>query len=217
MKKKLFFAGAGGQGALAIGQMIAKAAMEEGLEVTWLPSYGPEMRGGTANCTVVVSDRAISCPLINEADVLVVMNLPSLTKFQSMVVPGGKIFINSSLVPVTSDRKDCDVFEIPCNDIAHDLGNERASNIVMLSAILKETGIVKEETVREQIEKMFSGRTPNSSAAVLRSAVHSGSEYSCRSPASFATASSTSGEGGKGDSFVLSLMYFLSRGCSPGT
>ena len=139
MKKKLFFAGAGGQGALAIGQMIAKAAMEEGLEVTWLPSYGPEMRGGTANCTVVVSDRAISCPLINEADVLVVMNLPSLTKFQSMVVPGGK-------------------FEIPCNDIAHDLGNERASNIVMLSAILKETGIVKEETVREQIEKMFSGR-----------------------------------------------------------
>ena len=89
MKKKLFFAGAGGQGALAIGQMIAKAAMDEGLEVTWLPSYGPEMRGGTANCTVVVSDRPISCPLINDADVLVVMNLPSLTKFQS--TPTGTI------------------------------------------------------------------------------------------------------------------------------
>ena len=158
MKKKLFCAGAGGQGALAIGQMIAKAGMEEGLEVTWLPSYGPEMRGGTANCTVVVSDRPISCPLINDADILVVMNLPSLTKFQSMVVPGGKIFINSSLVPVTSDRTDVDVYQIPCNDIARDLGNERASNIVMLSAILKETGIVKEETMREQIEKMFSGR-----------------------------------------------------------
>ncbi len=113
MKKKLFFAGAGGQGALAIGQMIAKAAMDEGKEVTWLPSYGPEMRGGTANCTVVVSDRPISCPLINEADMLVVMNLPSLTKFQSMVVPGGTIFINSSLVPITSDRTDVKVVEVP--------------------------------------------------------------------------------------------------------
>ena len=151
MKKKLFFAGAGGQGALAIGQMIAKAAMDEGLEVTWLPSYGPEMRGGTANCTVVVSDRPISCPLINDADVL-------LTKFQSMVVPGGTIFINSSLVPITSDRTDVKVVEVPANEKAQELGNERASNIVMLSAILKETGIVKEETVRHQIEKTFSGR-----------------------------------------------------------
>ena len=136
MKKKLFFAGAGGQGALAIGQMIAKAAMDEGLEVTWLPSYGPEMRGGTANCTVVVSDRPISCPLINDADVLVVMNLPSLT----------------------NDRTDVKVVEVPANEKAQELGNERASNIVMLSAILKETGIVKEETVRHQIEKTFSGR-----------------------------------------------------------
>jgi 2-oxoglutarate ferredoxin oxidoreductase subunit gamma len=158
MKKKLFFAGAGGQGALAIGQMIAKAAMDEGKEVTWLPSYGPEMRGGTANCTVVVSDRPISCPLINEADMLVVMNLPSLTKFQSMVVPGGTIFINSSLVPITSDRTDVKVVEVPANEIASKLGNDRASNIVMLSAILKETGIVKEETIRHEIEKMFSGR-----------------------------------------------------------
>ena len=81
MKLKLFFAGSGGQGTLAIGQMIAKAAMDEGKEVTWLPSYGPEMRGGTANCTVVVSDKPISCPLINDADVLVAMNLPSLRKF----------------------------------------------------------------------------------------------------------------------------------------
>ena len=126
MKKKLFFAGAGGQGALAIGQMIAKAAMDEGLEVTWLPSYGPEMRGGTANCTVVVSDRPISCPLINDADVLVVMNLPSLTKFQSMVVPGGTLFINSSLVPETSNRDDIKVIEVPANEKASELGNERA-------------------------------------------------------------------------------------------
>ena len=98
--------------------------------------------------TVVVSDRPISCPLINDADVLVVMNLPSLTKFQSMVVPGGTLFINSSLVPETASRDDIKVIEVPANEKASELGNERASNIVMLSAIVKETGIVKEETVR---------------------------------------------------------------------
>ena len=158
MKKKLFFAGAGGQGALAIGQMIAKAAMDEGLAVTWLPSYGPEMRGGTANCTVVVSDRPISCPLINDADVLVVMNLPSLTKFQSMVVPGGTLFINSSLVPEKAKRDDIRVRYVPANDDAMALGNDKAANMVMLGAIIRETGIVEPDTVREEIRHMFSGR-----------------------------------------------------------
>ncbi|MDO4962058.1 MAG: 2-oxoacid:acceptor oxidoreductase family protein [Eubacteriales bacterium] len=158
MKKKMFFAGSGGQGALAIGQMIAKAGMEEGNEVTWLPSYGPEMRGGTANCTVIVSDKTISCPLINDADVLVAMNLPSLRKFESMVVPGGIIFINSSLVPETSTRTDVKVIEVPANEKALELGNDRAANIVMLGAILKETGVCKKDTIMHQMEKMFSGR-----------------------------------------------------------
>ena len=158
MKKKMFFAGSGGQGALTIGQMIAKAGMDEGNEVTWLPSYGPEMRGGTANCTVIISDKRISCPLINEADVLVVMNLPSLRKFESMVVPGGTIFINSSIVPETSSRTDVKIIEIPANDKAAEIGNPRAANIVMLGAILAETGCCKKETVQHQIEKMFSGR-----------------------------------------------------------
>jgi 2-oxoglutarate ferredoxin oxidoreductase subunit gamma len=158
MKKKMFFAGSGGQGALAIGQMIAKAGMEEGNEVTWLPSYGPEMRGGTANCTVIVSDKTISCPLINDADVLVAMNLPSLRKFESMVNPGGCIFINSSMVPETSSRTDVKVIEIPANEKAQELGNDRAANIVMLGAILAETGVCKKETIMHQMEKMFSGR-----------------------------------------------------------
>ena len=158
MKKKMFFAGSGGQGALAIGQMIAKAGMEEGNEVTWLPSYGPEMRGGTANCTVIVSDRDISCPLINEADVLVAMNLPSLRKFENMVVPGGCIFINSSMVPETSSRTDVKVIEVPANEKAIEIGNDRAANIVMLGAILAETGVCKKETIMHQMEKMFSGR-----------------------------------------------------------
>ena len=158
MKSKMFFAGSGGQGTLAMGQMIAKAAMEEGKEVTWLPSYGPEMRGGTANCTVVVSDKPISCPLVNECDVLVVMNLPSLLKFESMGAPGGLLVINSSMVPKKAKRTDIRVLEIPANEKAQELGNDKAANMIMLGAILKETGIVKAETIYEQMEKMFSGR-----------------------------------------------------------
>lgn len=158
MIKKLFFAGSGGQGALAIGQLIAKAAMEEGSEVTYLPSYGPEMRGGTANATVVISDKTISCPLINECDVLVVMNLPSLTRFEPMVKPGGLLFLNSSLIPEKAKRNDIHVVEVPCNDEAEKLGIERAANMVMLGAILKETGVVKFDTVYTELEHMFSGR-----------------------------------------------------------
>jgi len=158
MIKKLFFAGSGGQGALAIGQLIAKAAMEEGSEVTYLPSYGPEMRGGTANATVVISDKTISCPLINECDVLVVMNLPSLTRFEPMVKPGGLLFMNSSLIPEKAKRNDIHVVEVPCNDEAEKLGIERAANMVMLGAILKETGVVKFDTVYTELEHMFSGR-----------------------------------------------------------
>ena len=158
MKQKMFFAGSGGQGTLAIGQMIAKAAMEEGKEVTWLPSYGPEMRGGTANCTVVVSDKPIACPLINDADVLVVMNLPSLRKFESMLVPGGLLIINSSVVTEKATRRDIRVMEIPANEQALELGNDKAANMVILGAILKETGVVSMATVREEMRAMFSGR-----------------------------------------------------------
>ncbi|MBE7005180.1 MAG: 2-oxoacid:ferredoxin oxidoreductase subunit gamma [Ruminococcaceae bacterium] len=158
MLKKMFFAGSGGQGALAIGQLIAKAAMEEGSEVTYLPSYGPEMRGGTANCTVVVSDKPISCPLINECDVLVVMNLPSLIRFEPMVKPGGLLFVNSSLVPEKPKRSDIRTVEVPANDEAQKLGIDRAANMVMLGAILKETGVVRFETVYRELEHMFTGR-----------------------------------------------------------
>ena len=158
MKSKMFFAGSGGQGTLAIGQMIAKAAMDEGKEVTWLPSYGPEMRGGTANCTVVVSDKPIACPLINDADLLVVMNLPSLLKFESMVRPGGLLIVNSSLVPEKAKRDDIRVLYIPANEKAVELGNDKAANMVMLGAILKETSVVEMDTIREQMRHMFSGR-----------------------------------------------------------
>ena len=158
MKCRMFFAGSGGQGTLAIGQMIAKAAMEEGREVTWLPSYGPEMRGGTANCTVVVSDQPIRCPLIDEADVLVVMNLPSLLKFEPMVVPNGLLFINSDLVPQEPKRSDLRVHKIAVNTEAQKLGSDKAANIIMLGAILAETNLVKKETIEYELEQLFSGR-----------------------------------------------------------
>lgn len=155
---KLFFAGSGGQGILLMGQMIAYAAMGENKEVTFLPSYGPEMRGGTANCTVVVSDKAIGSPLIFEADALIVMNPPSLTKFESLLKPNGKLFINTSLVDLKPTRTDIDVINVPANDIATDLGNARAANIVMLGAIVKETGVVSSEAMDKVLEKIFSGR-----------------------------------------------------------
>ena len=158
MKCRMFFAGSGGQGTLAIGQIIAKAAMEEGREVTWLPSYGPEMRGGTANCTVVVSDQPIRCPLIDEADVLVVMNLPSLLKFEPMVVPNGLLFINSDLVPQEPKRSDLRVHKIAVNTEAQKLGSDKAANIIMLGAILAETNLVKKETIEYELEQLFSGR-----------------------------------------------------------
>ncbi|MBO4677423.1 MAG: 2-oxoacid:acceptor oxidoreductase family protein [Oscillospiraceae bacterium] len=158
MKCRMFFAGSGGQGTLAIGQIIAKAAMEEGREVTWLPSYGPEMRGGTANCTVVVSDQPIRCPLIDEADVLVVMNLPSLLKFEPMVVPNGLLFINSDLVPQEPKRSDLRIHKIAVNTEAQKLGSDKAANIIMLGAILAETDLVKKETIEYELEQLFSGR-----------------------------------------------------------
>ena len=158
MKQKMFFAGSGGQGTLAIGQMIAKAAMDEGREVTWLPSYGPETRGGTANRPVVAAGKPLACPLINEADLLVVMNLPSMLKFESPVAPGGRLIVNSSLVPEKAKRGDIRVCYIPANDDAMAIGNDKAANMVMLGAIIRETGIVEPDTVREEIRHMFSGR-----------------------------------------------------------
>ena len=159
MKQKMFFAGSGGQGTLAIGQMLAKAAMDEGKEVTWLPSYGPEMRGGTANCTVVISpDKPVSCPLIYEADDVVVMNLPSLIKFESLVKPGGNLFVNSSMIEQKATRDDINVYYVPANDIAMQLGNARTANTVMLGALVSVAPVVPVEMIYKIMEKTFSGR-----------------------------------------------------------
>ena len=156
---KLFFAGSGGQGVLTMGQMLTYAAMYADMNATWLPSYGPEMRGGTANCTVVISpEKPVSCPLIYEADDVVVMNLPSLIKFESLVKPGGNLFINSSMIEQKAIRDDINVFYVPANDIAMRLGNARAANVVMLGAMILETPVVPVEMIYKIMEKTFSGR-----------------------------------------------------------
>ncbi len=161
MKTRMFFAGSGGQGILLMGQMIAKAAMLEGKEVTFMPSYGPEMRGGTANCTVIVSNRAISCPLISETDVLVVMNQPSLVKYAGMLVRGGMMFINSSLIDERSDRDDIVAFNVPANDRAAELGIEKSANMVMLGAVVSGTKVVSMESVDRVLSSVFSGGKAN--------------------------------------------------------
>ena len=156
---KLFFAGSGGQGVLTMGQMLTYAAMYGDMNTTWLPSYGPEMRGGTANCPVVIdTDKPVSCPLIYEADDVVVMNLPSLIKFESLVKPGGNLFINSSMIEQKATRDDINVYYVPCNQIGMDLGNARTANMVMLGALVEVSRVVPVEMVYKIMEKTFSGR-----------------------------------------------------------
>lgn len=155
MTRKIVMAGFGGQGVMAMGQLISYAGMLESKHVSWYPSYGPEMRGGAANCSVVVSEELVGSPIIAVADDVIVMNEPSLSMFESHVRPGGNIFINSSLVKKETTRTDINVVKIPVNDIAIDLGNARVANMVMLGAYLKVTELVKVESVIQAFTKVY--------------------------------------------------------------
>jgi 2-oxoglutarate ferredoxin oxidoreductase subunit gamma len=159
MQSEIMFAGFGGQGILLIGKILAHAAMEEGFEVAWVPSYGPEMRGGTAYCTVVIADRPIGSPIIKNPLHLVAMNGPSLEKFAPTVKKGGIIFINSSLINFGSGRDDVDELKVPVMEIAKEVGNVRAANIVCLSAFVARSGVVSMETLRHCIKEEF-GKKP---------------------------------------------------------
>ena len=157
--KRIFIAGFGGQGVLLIGQMLAYAAMFEDKEVSWMPSYGPEMRGGTANCTVNISDEPIASPLVAECDVLITMNGPSLDKFESMLVPGGDLFINSSIISQKATRDDITVHYVDCQGLAeHKVGNAKTQNMVMLGAIINATEVVNIDTMQKVFEKVFTGK-----------------------------------------------------------
>jgi len=149
------FAGFGGQGILLIGKILAHTAMEEGHEVAWIPSYGPEMRGGTAYCTVVISDRPIGSPIIRNPLHLVAMNRPSLEKFAPMVKSGGVVFINSSLIDIKSGRNDVDELSVPVVDIAKSIGNVRAANIVALASFVARSKVVDLDRLRECVKAEF--------------------------------------------------------------
>lgn len=165
MTYETIFAGFGGQGILFAGKVIAYAGMIEGKNVSHLPSYGPEMRGGTANCSVIVSDEDVASPIITEPSALVVMNGPSLDKFEKAVVPGGKIFIDSSLISRKCERDDADVYEIPATKMANDMGIPKLANMIMVGKLVKETGMFTWEQLKGAVTKLV----PAAKAAMLES------------------------------------------------
>jgi 2-oxoglutarate ferredoxin oxidoreductase subunit gamma len=158
MQSEVMFAGFGGQGILMSGKILAHAAMEEGYQVVWIPSYGPEMRGGTAYCTVVISDRPIGSPIIKNPMHLVAMNRPSLEKFAPVVKPGGVILVNSSLISVRANRSDVDELLVPATDIAKEIGSVKAANIVALSAFVSRSKVVDFDHLRECVKAEFAGK-----------------------------------------------------------
>ena len=172
---EMICAGFGGQGVLLMGQLVAYAGMNEGKNVSWLPSYGPEMRGGTANCNVVVSDAEVGSPVVTQGDGVVVMNLPSLEKYEKNVKPGGKLFINSSLIDKKAERTDIEVYYVPASEIADELGNSRVANIVMLGAYLAKTGVVSPDTVIQCLAASF-GEKKAHLIPLNRQAIEKGAE-----------------------------------------
>ncbi len=158
MQNEVQFAGFGGQGIMLMGQIMAQAAMQQGYEVVWIPSYGPEMRGGTAYCTVVISDRPIGSPIIRNPKHLVAMNRPSLEKFAPSVKSGGTIFINSSIISIDAGRDDVDVVKVPIIEIAKELGNVKIANIVALAAFVSRSQVVDFELLRESVKGKFASR-----------------------------------------------------------
>lgn len=157
MKKEIIISGFGGQGGLAIGKNLAEAGMAEGFYVTWAPSYGPEMRGGTANCSVVLSDKPIGSPVFAHPTELIALNEPSLTKFEEGVLPGGIVFVNSDVVTDKVSRSDLKALYIPCAQVAEELGNPKVANMVMLGAYVAETNILNAEAIEAMIQHMFTG------------------------------------------------------------
>ena len=150
MERSVIIAGLGGQGGILAGKILAQAGMDHGLEVTWLPSYGPEMRGGTANCTVILSDETVGSPVVDESTALIAMNLPSLDKFEKLVAGGGNIVVNRSLIHRQVERSDVTARYVDINDIAREeVGNARTINMVALGAYIKASGAVPLQAVKD--------------------------------------------------------------------
>jgi 2-oxoglutarate ferredoxin oxidoreductase subunit gamma len=165
METSIIVSGFGGQGALFAGQLLAYAAMDSGCNVTWIPSYGPEMRGGTAHCTVIISDDPIGAPLVSRPDVAIVLNGPSFNKYDPLVVSGGLLAVNSSIVEQRSERPDIDMVLVPANDIADELGSGKMMNMAMLGAMLARRPVLDIEAV----ERALQDHLPRDKAHLLES------------------------------------------------
>ena len=155
---KTVFSGFGGQGVIMMGYLLATAGMYEEKNVTCLPSYGAEVRGGTANCTVVLSTEEIASPIASEPEFAVLMNNPSLLLYQNQVQTGGTLFVNSSMIEDRPIRGDLQIVEVPVNDLVRTLGNDKAGNMVMLGAFIKRSGLVSLETMNRVVKDTFSSR-----------------------------------------------------------
>ena len=152
---EIISAGFGGQGVLTAGLILAKISMDSGKNVTWIPSYGSEMRGGTANCNVKIDDNEIASPFVKKIDVLIAMNGPSIDKFESSMKKGGTIVVNTSMVKDRKYREDLNIIEVPANDIAKDMNNPRGANIAILGGLIKATDAFEKDYFADGIDKFF--------------------------------------------------------------
>lgn len=167
MATDVVMAGFGGQGLMAIGKILAKAAMDEGKQVTWLPSYGPEMRGGTANCVVVVDDEPIGSPVVRHPRAALVMNKQSIDKFEPTLAPGALLVVNASLIDRKAERTDLQALYVPALEIAEAEGSSKAANMVLLGAYVARTGAVGPAAVEHAIEASFADK-PKAAAISVR-------------------------------------------------
>lgn len=172
MTREILIAGFGGQGILFSGKFLAYAGLIDNIEVSWLPSYGPEMRGGTANCSIILSDSKIGSPIVDKPDILIAMNAPSVDKYENEVKKGGYIFIDSSLADKDIARSDVSVFKIPATKLASDNNLSGLANMIMIGLMLKKCNVLSEETIEKAMKKVVPAKkaqlfTPNMEALKL--------------------------------------------------
>jgi 2-oxoglutarate ferredoxin oxidoreductase subunit gamma len=177
MEKKIIIAGFGGQGVILAGQILAHSGMMENKKVTLVPAYGPEMRGGTANCTVILKDSEIYSSVVSNPDIMIALNQPSINRFEDKVSKGGCVIYNSTLCKPEKNRKELKYIGIPATDLAHEIGNPKVANAILLGALLKATGILKPETISEKtLPALLTGRK-SAFIEINRTALESG--YNC--------------------------------------
>ncbi|MCI8589202.1 MAG: 2-oxoacid:ferredoxin oxidoreductase subunit gamma [Clostridiales bacterium] len=159
--KQILIAGFGGQGILFAGKFLAYEGLLEGKKVSWLPSYGPEMRGGTANCSIILSDDPVGSPIVNKPDVLIAMNLPSLDKYENEAVPGASIFVDSALIERKVTRKDVNVYYIPATKLASEKGFDTLANMIIIGHAIAKAGIIPYEGIAPALKKVVSAKHAN--------------------------------------------------------